>query len=55
MAGASLAVSMTNLTASTFAPPSCQSWRLPMTVPWIVVPYLSFGAVVQLPLCLSST
>ena len=46
---------MTSLTASTFAPPSCQSWRLPMTVPCIVVPDLSVGAVIQVPFCLIST
>jgi len=55
MAGESFAESTTNLTAWAVVPLSCQSWRLPITVPWILLPDLSVGAVFQAPFCWIST
>ena len=54
-AGTAFADSMTSATAWTFAELSCQSWRWPITVPRILVPDESIGAVFQLPFCLIST
>src|ERR1039457_345409 len=55
MVGESVAESITNLIAWMAVPLSCQSWRLPITVPLIVAPELSVGAVFQVPFCWIST